>query len=254
MYYKRTPRGLRLHIAILGRRNVGKSSLLNVLVQQSVSIVSALAGTTTDPVEKRIELAPIGPVLFIDTAGLDDEGFLGNLRKEKTYRAIRRADIIILVVEANIWTEYEENILRIAKQYNTPVVVALNKIDLFVPGEELKLRLKKENIPFVETCALERGWYQTAKIKAEIIKLLPSWWLKPSSLISEIVSKNDIVVLVAAGDIQMPKGRIKLPQEQVLREILDIGAIALVVEENQLKNAIFNLKRIKAYLIQIVRF
>ena len=107
----RTPKGLRLHIAIFGRRNVGKSSVLNAITRQEVSIVSRVPGTTTDPVEKPMELLPIGPVLFIDTAGLDDLGAIGELRVKKTYKVFERADIVLLVTEANRWGEYEEEIL-----------------------------------------------------------------------------------------------------------------------------------------------
>ena len=125
---RRTPKGLRLHIAIFGRRNVGKSSILNALTRQEVSIVSEIAGTTTDPVEKPMELLPIGPVLFIDTAGLDDIGALGEKRVAKTYKVFERADIILLVSQANVWGEYEEEILEEARKRKTPILVILNKI------------------------------------------------------------------------------------------------------------------------------
>ena len=128
---QKTPKGLRLHIAIFGRRNVGKSSILNALTRQEVSIVSEIAGTTTDPVEKTMELLPIGPVLFIDTAGLDDSGTLGDLRIKKTYKVFERADIVLLVTEANKWGEYEEEVLEETRKRNIPILVILNKTDLF---------------------------------------------------------------------------------------------------------------------------
>ncbi|MCD6093660.1 MAG: [FeFe] hydrogenase H-cluster maturation GTPase HydF [Candidatus Omnitrophica bacterium] len=240
---RRTPKGLRLHIAIFGRRNVGKSSILNALTRQEVSIVSEIAGTTTDPVEKPMELLPIGPVLFIDTAGLDDIGALGEKRVAKTYKVFERADIILLVSQANVWGEYEEEILEEARKRKTPILVILNKIDLFKPEQDLKAKLNKERIPYVETCALNQGWETTAKIKNELIKLLPSDWISPCPIIADLIEADDLIVLVIPIDKEAPKGRIILPQEQTLREILDKKATALVVNEENLGKAISNLKQ-----------
>ena len=159
---EKTPKGLRLHIAIFGRRNTGKSSILNALTQQDVSIVSKIPGTTTDPVEKPMDLLPIGPVLFIDTAGLDDVGTLGNLRVDNTYKVFERADLVLLVTEADKWGEYEEKILEEARKRNTPILAILNKIDRFSPNQDLKEKLDKEKISAVETCALSRSWETTA--------------------------------------------------------------------------------------------
>ena len=240
---RRTPKGLRLHIAIFGRRNVGKSSILNALTRQEVSIVSEIAGTTTDPVEKPMELLPIGPVLFIDTAGLDDIGALGEKRVAKTYKVFERADIILLVSQANVWGEYEEEILEEARKRKTPILVIFNKIDLFKPEQRLKAKLNKERIPYVETCALNQGWETTAKIKNELIKLLPSDWISPCPIIADLIEADDLIVLVIPIDKEAPKGRIILPQEQTLREILDKKATALVVNEENLGKAISNLKQ-----------
>ena len=125
-----TPKSLRLHIAFFGRRNVGKSSLLNALTRQQVSIVSSVAGTTTDPVEKPMELLPFGPVLFIDTAGIDDTGELGALRVQKTRQVLERTELAVLVTEAGIWGNFEEQILSELAARKTPMVVVLNKIDV----------------------------------------------------------------------------------------------------------------------------
>ncbi len=240
---QKTPKGLRLHIAIFGRRNAGKSSVLNVITSQEVSIVSKTAGTTTDPVEKTMELLPVGPVLFIDTAGLDDIGTLGKLRIEKTYKVFSRADIVLLVTEANVWTEFEERVLQETRKRKTPVLVILNKIDRFNADKNLKKKLFKEKIPFVETCALNRNWEVTAKVKNELIKLLPDDWINPVPVISDLIKEGDLVVLVIPIDKEAPKGRLILPQAQTIREILDKEATCLIVNEKNLYNSICNLKQ-----------
>ena len=142
-----TPKSLRLHIAFFGRRNVGKSSLLNALTRQQVSIVSPVAGTTTDPVEKPMELLPLGPVLFIDTAGIDDTGELGALRVQKTRQVLDRTDLAVLVAEAGAWGEFEEEMLRELAARKTPTVVVFNKIDAGEPDAALVARLAEQKIP-----------------------------------------------------------------------------------------------------------
>jgi len=240
---QRTPKSLRLHIAIFGRRNVGKSSILNAITQQEVSIVSEIAGTTTDPVEKPMELLPIGPVLFIDTAGLDDLGRLGNLRIKKTRKVFERADIALLVTEANKWGAYEEKIVEEFKKRNTPLLVLLNKIDLFKSDEKIKKTLGERAISYIETCALNRSWETTTKIKNELIKLLPKDFLNPTPLISDIIDEGDLVVLVIPTDKEAPKGRLILPQQQTIREILDKRAICLIANEKNLLKSINNSKQ-----------
>jgi len=241
----RTPKGFRLHIAIFGRRNVGKSSLLNVLTQQDVSIVSDKPGTTTDPVEKPMELLPIGPVLFIDTAGLDDVGALGELRRRKSYKVFERADIILLVTEANVWGEYEEIILEEARKRNTPILAVLNKIDIF-PDGKVKEKLEKRKITYVETCCSlqeQDGWNITAKVKREIIKLLPEDWIVQKSILGDVVISGDLVVLVIPTDKEAPKGRLILPQQQVIRDILDRKAFCLIANEKNLQEALDSLNK-----------
>ncbi|MCK4905117.1 [FeFe] hydrogenase H-cluster maturation GTPase HydF [bacterium] len=240
---RKTPKGLRLHIAIFGRRNVGKSSILNMLTQQEVSIVSEIPGTTTDPVEKPMELLPIGPVLFIDTAGLDDIGVLGKLRISKTYKVFERADIILLVTEANKWTEYEERILEEARKRKTRILVILNKIDQIKPDQDLKEKLNRERIPAVEACALNHNWDVTVKVKKEIIELLPSDFINPIPIIADLINEGDIVILVIPIDKEAPKGRLILPQAQTIREILDKKATCLIVNEKNLSSSIYNLKQ-----------
>ncbi|MCD6539358.1 MAG: [FeFe] hydrogenase H-cluster maturation GTPase HydF [Candidatus Omnitrophica bacterium] len=240
---QKTPKGLRLHIAIFGRRNVGKSSILNAITRQEVAIVSEIAGTTTDPVEKPMELLPVGPVLFIDTAGLDDVGALGRLRITKTYKVFERADIILLVTEANKWTEYEEEILEEARRRKIPILVIINKIDLSKPGKDFKERLNREKVPAIETSALNCDWETTVKLKNELIKLLPKDFLNPIPLVADLINEGDLVILVIPIDKEAPRGRLILPQQQTIREILDKKASCLVVNERNLSDAIHNLKQ-----------
>jgi len=235
---QKAPKGLRLHIAIFGRRNVGKSSILNAITRQEVSIVSEIAGTTADPVEKPMELLPIGPVLFIDTAGLDDIGSLGEKRVAKTYKVFERADIILLVSEANVWGEYEEEILEEARKRNTPILVILNKTDLFKSEQGFG-----KEVPFIETCALNQGWETTVRVKNELIKLLPDEWINPVPVISDLIKKGDLVILVIPIDKEAPKGRLILPQQQTIREILDKKATCLITNEKDLPDSIYNLKQ-----------
>ncbi len=236
-----TPKGMRIQIAIFGRRNVGKSSILNALTQQDVSIVSNIAGTTTDPVEKAMELLPIGPVLFIDTAGLDDLGKLGKLRIDKTYEVFNRADIILLVTEANVWSDYEEKVLKEARKRNTHVLTILNKVDLNKTSEKIKGILDSIKVPSIESSIMLPGWEVASRIKDSIIKMLPLVPLHSLPLIADLIDPEDHVVLVIPIDKEAPKGRIILPQQQTLRELLDIGAVAIVLNEKKLKKTISNL-------------
>jgi len=245
----KAPKGIRLHIAIFGRRNTGKSSVLNTLTHQNISIVSGVAGTTTDPVEKAMELLPIGPVLFIDTAGLDDAGALGELRIKKTYSVFERADVILLVTEANIWGEYEEKVATEARKRNTPILVVMNKSDLFGPDENIKAKLDRERIRHVEVSCLSYDREVTHKIKSELIKLLPDDWIMLPPLIGDLIKRGDTIILVIPVDKEMPKGRLILPEQQVLREILDKKASAMVVNEKELSQAIDNLKKKPALVV-----
>ncbi len=239
-----TPKGLRLHIAIFGRTNVGKSSLLNCLTQQDVAIVSDQPGTTTDPVEKPMELLPIGPVLFIDTAGLDDISTIGKLRIDKTIKVFDRADVVILVTEANKWTEYEEFVLNKAKEKNTPILVVLNKIDIISPDKKIKNYLNEKSIPFVEVSSLNRGWTTTNLVRTKLLEIIPSDFINQQSIIPNgVVSEGDFVILVIPLDKEAPKGRIILPQQQTLRELLDKNINVVVTNEKNLKKTIETLKK-----------
>ena len=176
---QRTPRGNRLHIGLFGRRNTGKSSLLNAITRQDVSIVSDVAGTTTDPVEKPMEFLPLGPVVFIDTAGIDDLGALGAQRVERTKRTFDRVDLAVLVVASGAWGEFEDSLLAELRARNTPIVVAFNKADLGAPETTLADRLKQEGVAAVSTVATERvglGELREALLQAAPEEFLAVAW------------------------------------------------------------------------------
>ncbi len=236
---QKAPKGLRLHIGIFGRRNVGKSSVLNAITGQDAAIVSDIPGTTTDPVEKPMEFLPLGPVLFVDTAGLDDIGTLGELRKRKSVKVFDRTELALLVTEANIWGEYEEMLLTKTKERRIPTLVILNKIDLNGSGAARTL-LDKKNIPYVCMSATKR--IGVPEVKQAIIQIVPDDWYKQCGILDGMVSAGDTVILVVPIDKEAPKGRIILPQVQVLRDILDKQANALVINERGIKQAIKNLK------------
>ncbi len=237
----KTPRGLRCHIGLFGRRNAGKSSLLNALVKQDVSIVSEIAGTTTDPVEKPVELLPIGSVQFIDTAGVDDTGALGQLRIEKTLKTLDRTDLGIIVVPAGEWTEFEESLLTAFCERKTPVVVAFNKSDTRQPDDILKTRLADLKIPALLTTATTGGG--VSDLRQAIIRTAPDAFLGEPALVSDLVPPGGLAVLVIPIDKEAPKGRLILPQVQTLRDLLDNDSCALVVKERELRDALAGLNR-----------
>ncbi|MBN1394971.1 MAG: [FeFe] hydrogenase H-cluster maturation GTPase HydF [Pirellulales bacterium] len=244
---KTTPKGLRLHIGIFGRRNAGKSSLLNAMTRQEVSIVSPVAGTTTDPVEKPMEMLPLGPVLWIDTAGIDDSGALGTLRVEKTRRIFDRTDVGILVVDAGCWSDFEEGMLRELRQRDVPVIVAFNKSDVAGPPAALREKLRLENVPFVETAAsLGRG---ALEMRESLIGVVPEDFLSPPPLLSDLVPAGEMAVLVVPIDLEAPKGRLILPQVQAIRDLLDGDAYCAVVKEDKLPAALERLNRPPALVV-----
>jgi [FeFe] hydrogenase H-cluster maturation GTPase HydF len=235
-----TPRGSRLHIAIFGQRNVGKSSIINALTNQNIAIVSDVPGTTTDPVYKSMEILPIGPVVIIDTAGIDDVGKLGILRIEKAYNVLAKTDLLLLVIDPSRETgPHELEVIKKAKQNKVSVIGVLNKIDLFphASPEEVSAKL---NIPVMPVSAVTRQGMD--ELKLSMIKLAPKDWMT-STIIGDLISPGDTVVLVVPIDLSAPKGRLILPQVQTIRDILDHDAMALVVKERELKAAIGNLKK-----------
>ena len=231
-----TPKANRLQIALFGRTNVGKSSLLNMIAGQDFAITSPVAGTTTDVVEKTMELLPLGPVVFLDTAGLDDTSRLSGLRLKKTEKIYDRADIILLVAEPEIWTEFEEDILREAAKRNIPVLVIINKIDLAPPSPEFTARFTEKKQTFLavsSTCETRRELY-IAALKRRLIEIAPEGIFSSRSLIGDLLPPGGLAVLVVPIDLQAPKGRLILPQVQTIRDALDNDAAALIVKEREL--------------------
>ncbi len=242
-----TPKSLRLHIGLFGRRNAGKSSLLNAMTRQQVSIVSEIAGTTTDPVEKPMELLPIGPVLFIDTAGVDDRGALGDLRVQKTRQVFDRTDVGVLVVDAGEWGEFEDAILQELQNRGIPVVVAFNKSDQKKPPAASQEKLREEKVPFVETVASEgRG---VLELREALIQAAPEEFMTPPPLATDLVPPGEMAVLVVPIDMEAPKGRLIVPQVQTIRDLLDADAYCMVVKERELRDALGRLNRPPALVV-----
>ncbi len=223
------PKGLRLHIGVFGRRNVGKSSILNALVDQEVSIVSEIAGTTTDPVEKVMELKPIGPVVFIDTAGVDDEGALGRSRVDQTMKVMQRTELALLVTDR--WGDYERRLLDMLQEKAIPVIVVANKADLRDRSLEQTLQTAGD-LRIVSTSATRRDGIDL--LREGIVASTPESFLDERPIIGDLIHAGDVVVLVTPIDIEAPKGRLKMLQVHCLREILDSGAWAIVTKETEL--------------------
>jgi [FeFe] hydrogenase H-cluster maturation GTPase HydF len=244
---KDTPKGMRLHIGLFGRRNVGKSSLLNALTRQQVSIVSDVPGTTTDPVEKPMELLPLGPVLFIDTAGIDDVGALGEMRAERTRRIFERTDLGILVAEGNCWGEFEEGVLSELAQRRAPVIVAFNKDDLASPREEVLKDLEARKIPVVRTIA-SRG-NGMLDLREALIRTAPEEFMESPPVMGDLIAPGEMVILVVPIDLEAPRGRLILPQVQSIRDVLDHDSCCLVVKERELRDALDKLKNPPALVV-----
>jgi [FeFe] hydrogenase H-cluster maturation GTPase HydF len=235
------PKGLRLHIGLFGRRNVGKSSLLNALTGQEVSIVSDTPGTTTDPVDKAMELAPLGPVLFIDTAGVDDEGALGELRLKKTKQTLERADIAIVVTDQQGFGEYEGRLCSMLGELKTPLIVVSNKIDQARPEPVILAALEAAKIPVAQVSALTGQGI--GALKELLVGLAPDDWFEAPRLVGDLLPAGELSVLVVPIDLGAPKGRLILPQVQAIRDILDSDAYCLVVKERELRDALARLNR-----------
>ena len=235
----RSPKSFRLHIALFGRRNVGKSSILNALTDQQVSIVSEVAGTTTDPVEKPMELLPLGPVLFIDTAGIDDTGKLGELRVSKTFQVFDRTELGILVTTFEAWGPYEETIMEELRRRNIPFVVVFNKTDLHPEDIDITAQLDSVQIAYTLTRAHERAGIDA--LRQLLLKSAPSDFINRSSILSDLTGPGEMAVLVVPIDKEAPKGRLILPQVQSIRDLLDGDAFCVVVKEHQLSEALSRL-------------
>ncbi|NTW71062.1 MAG: [FeFe] hydrogenase H-cluster maturation GTPase HydF [Eubacteriaceae bacterium] len=235
-----TPQANRVHIAFFGKTNAGKSSLINAVTNQDIAIVSPIKGTTTDPVYKSMELLPIGPVTMIDTAGLCDDGILGELRKEKTIEVLNKTDIAILVLEGTDRDiSFEKTLLEVIKGKKIPVLGVLNKKDLLEDIEESRKYFESElGIPLLTVSAKDReGIFH---LKEEIGKHAPKDEDK-FKIVGDLISPGDFVILVTPIDKAAPKGRLILPQQQTIRDILESDAMAIVTKEYELRETLMKL-------------
>ena len=230
-----TPRANRLHIGIFGKRNSGKSSLLNALTGQDIALVSDVAGTTTDPVYKAMEIYGIGPCVFIDTAGFDDVGELGKMRVEKTKMAAEKTDIALVVFSGDDLDE-ERKWIDMLKSRGTPVVLVLNKVDILAGAEEIAKKIEKEyGLKPILVSTREKVGIE--KVHAAIIELLPEGY-EVKSITGRLAGEGDLVLLVMPQDIQAPKGRLILPQMQTLRDLLDKKCVVVSATTDMLDQAL----------------
>lgn len=236
-----TPRANRLHIALFGITNAGKSSLINALTRQEIALVSAVKGTTTDPVYKAMELLPLGPVVIIDTAGFDDQSELGELRKKKTLEVLNKTDLAILVLDAMTGiTEFDREILALIKSKRIPILGVLNKVDLQKePNVKNGLLSQELGIDLIPVSA--QAGLGIQELKEALIRLVPEKE-EQRPLVKDLLTPGDLVVLVTPIDESAPKGRLILPQQQTLRDILDSNAIAVVTKEDGLKETLQKLR------------
>ncbi len=242
-----TPVSERLHIAIFGRRNAGKSTLINALTGQELAVVSAVPGTTTDPVHKTMELLPIGPVVIIDTAGFDDVGELGALRTEKTYDILRKTNVAVLVLNSQEGLgDDERHFIEQAQKRHLPIVAVFNKCDLADPKAADLAELTQRQIPVVKASADQKKGIE--ELKQALIALKPAE-NEGLSIVSGLVESGDIAVLVTPIDESAPKGRLILPQQQTIRDLLDKDCIAMVTKENTLRQTLASLGRKPAVVI-----
>ena len=237
----KTPKANRLHIGIFGKRNAGKSSLLNILTNQDISIVSDTAGTTTDPVEKTMEFLPLGPVVFIDTAGVDQVGDLGQQRIEKTKKIIDRTDIAVIICASTGWNNFETDLYKEFETRDIPVIAVINKQDKDkISPKKLEEIKKYVQNPILTSIHHDKEIVHT--IKEQLVTVCPDDFVNPPSILGDIVKPKDTIVLVIPVDKEAPKGRIILPQVQVLRDLLDNKCKIFVTQETELSETLNELK------------
>ena len=235
-------KSLRLHISLFGRTNVGKSSLLNAITNQQVSIVSDTKGTTTDVVEKSCELFPIGAVTFLDTAGIDDSTNLSKLRIEKTLKVLNRTDIAVLITTSQGFSNYEINLTNKFKELEIPYIVIINKSDIEKISKQKLDEIKNYTKNIYEMSATNDKNI-TDNFVSALVKIVPDEFVNPPSILGDKVKKSDVVILVTPIDKEAPKGRLILPEVQTIRDLLDNDCISVVVQQNNLENAINLLKK-----------
>lgn len=230
-----TPKSLRLQIGIFGRTNVGKSSFLNMIANQDVAIISEIPGTTTDVVEKSIELLPVGPVTLLDTAGFGDNSELSESRINKATKIFDRADVAVLVIEPNIWTDFEEEIYKKVKSNKTALIIVINKIDTIIPEDDFLKAISKRTKHILQISANDIALRNEniSAFKSELLKVLPKDAISTKPLIRDLIPEGGLCILIVPIDMEAPKGRIILPQVQTIRDILDSNSIAIVVKESE---------------------
>ena len=236
-----TPKGSRLHIAIFGRRNAGKSSLINALTNQDIALVSDVPGTTTDPVYKAMEILPMGPVMLIDTAGIDDVGELGLLRVERTMQVLNKADLAVMVVSGDGGvTNYERDLKEAVAKRGIPLVAVINKIDEALPPK-MEIAAWQEELGLSLLAVSAKTGQGMEELKKELIRQAPDDW-EGAPIIGDLLTGGDLAILVVPIDTAAPKGRLILPQVQTIRDILDHDASCIVVKERELRSALDNLR------------
>lgn len=234
-----TPSSERVHIGIFGKRNAGKSSLINAITGQNLAIVSEAKGTTTDPVYKAMELLPLGPVMIIDTPGIDDEGVLGSLRIQKAYQVLNKTDIALVIIDAAVGPSAED--LRLIKRINTkkiPLLIVINKCETINEDKKTAYQALLSNGKLLFVSAEQK--LNIFELKEAIAQTVPADENK-AQIVADLLSPSDFVVLVVPIDSAAPKGRLILPQQQTIRDILEADAAAIVVKENELTNTLQNL-------------
>ena len=237
-----TPKGSRLHIAIFGRRNAGKSSLINALTKQDIALVSDVPGTTTDPVYKAMEILPLGPVMLIDTAGIDDVGELGLLRVERTMQVLNKADLAVMVLGGGAGiSDYDRQLKEAVAKRGIPLVAVINKIDEALPSKA-EIAAWQEELGLTLLAVSAKTGQGMEELKKELIRQAPDDW-EGAPIIGDLLNSGDLAVLVVPIDTAAPKGRLILPQVQTIRDILDHDASCIVVKERELRAALDNLRR-----------
>lgn len=234
-----TPSSERVHIGIFGKRNAGKSSLINAITGQNLAIVSEAKGTTTDPVYKAMELLPLGPVMIIDTPGIDDEGVLGSLRIQKAYQVLNKTDIALVIIDAAVGPSAED--LRLIKRINAkkiPLLIVINKCETINEDKKTAYQALLPNRKLLFVSAEQQ--LNIFELKEAIAQTVPADENK-AQIVADLLSPSDFVVLVVPIDSAAPKGRLILPQQQTIRDILEADAAAIVVKENELTNTLQNL-------------
>ncbi|MDP4266744.1 MAG: [FeFe] hydrogenase H-cluster maturation GTPase HydF [Bacteroidota bacterium] len=243
------------HIGIYGRRNKGKSSIINILAGQDIAIVSETPGTTTDPVKKSMEIGGIGPVVLIDTAGIDDTGELGKKRIDKSMEVMKTIDAALLVISDNVFEELEKHIISLFNDYDIPYLIIHNKSDISALSNNTREQIKKEcGQEVIEFCAVNHSNLtvngnqavgkvmsglkisNTEEVVQKLKKIIPETAYHSNSLIGDLVSYGEVVLLITPIDIEAPEGRLILPQVQTIRDTLDNDCIAVVVKERELDN------------------